>query len=84
MPSTPTRVTVPKLAIQPNNSTCPAGVVRNDSTPNSPPIGSNTAATFTSRWVSTPPVTARVSTMVIAIPSLSRSRGGTHLLHGET
>ena len=42
---------------------------------------STTAATCTSRWVSTPPVTGRVaSTMVIAIPSLSTwSRGGTHV-----
>ncbi len=38
--------------------------------PHSPPIRSNAAATFTSRWVSTPPVTGRaVSTVVTAIPS---------------
>src|SRR5579864_4588399 len=42
-------------------------------------MGSSAAATCTSAWVSTPPVTARVSTMVIAIPFL-RLRDGTHPL----
>ncbi len=43
-------------------------------TPSSPPMGSSAAATCTSAWVSTPPVmariSARVSTMVTAIPFL--------------
>ena len=71
MPSTPTRTTVPKPASQASSWRLPAGVVVNCSTPSSPPIPSNAAATFTSRWVSTPPVTGRgVSTVVTAIPSL--------------
>ena len=37
-------------------------------TPSSPPMGSSAAATCTSAWVSTPPVMARVSTMVTVIP----------------
>ena len=59
----------------------PALVVGNDSTPSRPPMLSSAAATWTSRWVSTPPVTGRVaSTMVIAIPFFKWLRGGTHLL----
>ena len=51
-------------------------VVGNSATPSRPPIGSSAAATFTSRCVSTPPVTGRVaSTVVIAIPSLSFGKG---------
>ena len=54
----------------------PAGVVANDSTPNTPPFASTAAATCTSACVSTPPVTGRVvSTMVIAIPSASTVQG---------
>ena len=48
-------------------------------TPSSPPTGSSAAATCTSAWVSTPPVIARVSTMVTAIPFLWL-RDGTHPL----
>jgi hypothetical protein len=43
---------------------------RNSCTPSSPPMGSSAAATCMSAWVSTPPVTARASTMVNAIPFL--------------
>src|SRR6476619_278760 len=42
-----------------------------------PPIESRAAATWVSAWVSTPPVTARVSTMVNVIPFLGL-RDGTH------
>src|SRR6185312_15683349 len=43
----------------------------NSPTPSNPPTGSSAAATCMSAWVSTPPVTARVSsTMVNAIPFL--------------
>src|SRR5881227_3365336 len=48
----------------------PAMVAGNSLTPSSPPMGSSAAATCTSAWVSTPPVIARVSTMVNAIPFL--------------
>src|SRR6266536_3780752 len=76
VPATPTRATVPKPASQPCNSAYPAGVVANDSTPNTPPFASTAAATCTPRCVSTPPVIGRVlSTMVIAIPSLSNGQG---------
>src|SRR5436190_10583804 len=76
VPSTPTRSTTPKRASQPCNSRNPVGVVANDSTPNTPPLPSTAAATCTSACVSTPPVTRRVlSTMVIAIPSLSNGQG---------
>ena len=54
----------------------PMVVVANDSTPNTPPFASTAAATCTSRCVSTPPVTGRaLSTMVIAIPSVSNGQG---------
>ena len=43
---------------------------RNSRTPSSPPTGSSAAATCTSASVSTPPVTARISTMDNAIPFL--------------
>ena len=47
------------------------GVVGNDSTPSRPPTGSTAAATWTSRWVSTPPTIGRVtSTMDICHPFL--------------
>jgi hypothetical protein len=47
--------------------------VSKDSTPNSPPTESTAAATWTSRWVSTPPVTGRVaSTMGICHPFLCK------------
>ena len=47
-----------------------SGVVVNDSIPSTPPTWLTAAATCTSAWVSTPPVTVIVgfSTMVIAIP----------------
>src|SRR5664279_4794217 len=43
---------------------------------------SSAAAPWESAWVSTPPVMARLSTMVIG-PSLSKLRGGTRLLTGR-
>ena len=58
-----------------------AGVSRklsatHSATPRRPPFGSSAAATFTSRRVSTPPVTGRAaSTVVIAIPSFSIGQG---------
>ena len=59
--------------VQPAN---PARSWWNDSTPNTPPLASSAAATCTSKWVSTPPVIGRVlSTMVIAIPSVSNGQG---------
>jgi hypothetical protein len=70
VPSTPTRTTGPNDCSQPNSLSLPARDASKLSTPNNPPISSNAAATCTSRWVSTPPVTAPTSvfTMVIAIP----------------
>ena len=81
MPSTPTRSRVPNEPSHCARSTRPAVVVGNDSTPSTPPLASRAAATWTSRWVSTPPVMGRVvSTMAMAIPSLVNwSRGGTHV-----
>ena len=52
------------------------GVVSNDSTPSSAPWWSKAAATWTSRWVSTPPV-IRSGKVVIVIPSLVSGWGGT-------
>jgi hypothetical protein len=76
VPSMPTRATAPKLSSQPSNWPCPVRVAGNSATPSSPPIGSRAAATFMSKWVSTPPVTARAgSTIVIAIPSSHLSKG---------
>ena len=44
--------------------------------PSSPPSGSSAAATWTSRWVSTPPVIPRAaSTMVMVIPFSQRCEG---------
>ena len=48
VPSTPTRAIVPKPVSQPCNCANPAGVVANDSTPNTPPFASTAAATCTS------------------------------------
>src|SRR2546430_2090085 len=75
----PTRATVPNPPSQPSRPAYPAAVAGNSWTPSSPPMGSSAAATCTSAWVSTPPVMARVFTMVIAIPFL-RLRDGTHPL----
>jgi hypothetical protein len=58
----------------------PSGAGRERSNVQHPPLPSTTAAVCSSRCVSTPPVTGRISTLVIAIPSLSKSsRGGTHV-----
>jgi hypothetical protein len=69
---------VPKLFNQPSSALLPAPEVGNCFTLNRPPIPSSAAATFTSRWVSTPPVTGReLSTIVNAIPTFHCSvRGG--------
>ncbi len=60
--------TVPKLSSQRSNCAYPAGVAGNSDTPSSPPIPSSAAATWTSAWVSTPPVMAGVFTMDTVIP----------------
>ena len=69
MPSTPTRSIGPKLSSQAISFASPARPVSNASTPSNPPTESRTAATWASRWVSTPPVTPALnsSTMTIAI-----------------
>src|SRR4029077_7120217 len=64
----PPRRPVPNPPSQPSRRPYPSGVAGNSCPPSSPPIGSSAAATCTSAWVSTPPVIARVSTMVIAVP----------------
>jgi hypothetical protein len=70
----------PEAGYHPCSALKPCGVVANDSMPNTPPLASSAAATWVSRCVSTPPVIGRVSTMVIAIPSLFKVvRGGTHV-----
>ena len=46
-------------------------------------VASSTAATCTSRWVSTPPVIGRVSTMVMAIPSHFNLVKGWHARPGK-
>src|SRR5271169_884624 len=66
----PTRATVPNPPSHPSRPAYPAGLTGNSFTPSSPPMGSSAAATCMSAWVSTPPVTARASTMVNAIPFL--------------
>src|SRR3954447_21791648 len=68
----PTRSSAPNSIIHDDNARYPAEVVANDSTPNNPPAASTTAATWTSKCVSTPPTTGRAEpTMVMAIPFLS-------------
>ena len=77
----PTLATGAKPLSQASNWVCPELVVGNSPTPSRPPSGSRAAATFRSKWVSTPPVTGRVgSTIVIAIPSLGFAKGW-HALH---
>src|SRR5216683_4341947 len=75
----PARARVPNAASQLSRLAYPAAVAGNSRTPSSPPTGSSAAATCVSAWVSTPPVMARVSTMVNAISDtrmvLSRARG---------
>ena len=83
MPSTPTRSSVPNEHSQACKSANPAVVVGNDQTPSRPPLASSAAATCTSRWVSTPPVIGRVSTMVIAIPSQFNLVKGWHARPGK-
>jgi len=79
VPSTPTRVTGPNPASQPSSRRCPPEVAGNSATSSSPPTGSSAAATFRSRWVSTPPVTGRAaSTMVIGHPFRLRGVKGWH------
>ena len=73
MPSTPTRSNEPKRHSQACNSANPAVVVGNDSTPSTPPLASSAAATWTSKWVSTPPVIGRV--LRWSSPSLLCSSG---------
>lgn len=81
VPSMPTLATGPKPLSQASNWVCPELVVGNSPTPSRPPSGSRAAATFRSKWVSTPPVTGHVgSTIVIAIPSLGLPKGW-HALH---
>lgn len=78
VPSTPTWAMSPKDRSHTRSLSLPAPDVSKLSTPNRPPMPSNAAATCTSRWVSTPPVTAHTdtgSTMVIAIPSVSLVKG---------
>src|SRR5919106_5528406 len=60
------------------------GVVGNDSTPSSPPTGSTTAATWTSRWVSTPRQPG-VSLLrwASAIPSCATGFKGWHARPGK-
>jgi hypothetical protein len=62
------------------------GVVRNDSTPSRPPIGSTAAATWTSRWVSTPGDWARDfhDGHLPSLPVQLGSRGGTHVPGGTS
>ena len=60
VPSMPTLATGPKPLSQASNWVCPELVVGNSPTPSRPPSGSRAAATFRSKWVSTPPVTGRV------------------------
>src|SRR6266566_2435363 len=74
---------VPNPPSQPSNLPYPAGVAGNPATPSSPPIGSSAAATCTSAWVSTPPVTARVTCDGQRHPFL-RLRDGTHPLAART
>ena len=77
----PTRATGPKPCSQANSSLCPETVVGNWATPSRPPRASMAAATFSSRWVSTPPVTAHArSTILIAIP-FSHLPKGWHAPH---
>ena len=72
----PTRTTGPKPCSQANSSLCPETVVGNWATPSRLPRASMAAATFSSRWVSTPPVTAHArSTILIAIPFSHLSKG---------
>ena len=61
---------------QPSRAAVAGGVVANDSTPSSAPRSSSAAATWTSRWVSTPPVICGAM-VVIVIPSLASGWGGT-------
>ena len=56
VPSTPTRHTVPNPPSQPSRRAYPPAVAGNPHAPGSPPIGASAAATWTSAWVSTPPV----------------------------
>lgn len=85
VPSMPTRTTSPWPSRKPSSARLPAGVAGNSATASSPPIGSRAAATFVSRWVSTPPVTRRdSSTVVIAIPSLFVGKGWHATHHGAT
>ena len=70
---------MPKPCSQPSNCAYPAGVAGNSDTPSSPPIPSSAAATWTSAWVSTPPVMAG-ALYHGQRSSLSWLRDGTHPL----
>ena len=77
----PTLLSSPKPWSQPSSLAWPEELVANWATPSRPPRPSTAAATFRSKWVSTPPVTLRAgSTIVMAIPSLSIAKGW-HALH---
>ena len=69
VPSMPTLATGPEPSSQASNFSWPELVVGNSATPSRPPIGSRAAATFTSRCVSTPPVTTRAD-LRSSLPSL--------------
>jgi len=69
----PTRSISPKPSSQLKRYSQPLELTGNDAVPNSLPTSSSTAATWTSRCVSTPPVTWRVaSTMVMSSLFLKR------------
>ena len=66
----------PKPQSQPSNASYPAGEATKLSVPSTPPTWSTAAATWSSPWVSTPPVTGRAASMVVmAIPSSPYGQG---------
>src|SRR3954451_3135983 len=73
----PTTVTSPKVRNQASSRRYPAAVVGNDWVPSTAPRWSHAAATCTSAWVSTPPMTAAAADVMVVMPVLFRRWGGT-------